>query len=141
MSEQSKAAPVPPADLREPGRAMWAEVTGSFDLGPDEVGALREACRTVDELADLREALRGQPMTVTGSTGQMVAHPLLAEVRRHREILAKLLERLNLPAGDEDAGVTPAQRRAQRAAQQRWRDRQAVKQAAAGGGGGAGGAA
>jgi hypothetical protein len=71
-------------------------------------------------------------MTVPGSTGQLVAHPLLAEVRRHREILAKLLERLNLPAGDEDAGSTPAQRRAQRAAQQRWRDRQAVNQAGGG---------
>lgn len=122
----------PPADLREPGLAMWAEVTRDFDLGPDEVTALREACRTVDELADLRAALRGQPMTVAGSTGQQVAHPLLAEVRRHREILAKLLERLNLPAGDEDAGSTPAQRRAQRAAQQRWRDRQAAKQAQGG---------
>jgi hypothetical protein len=111
---------------------MWLEVTDGFDLGPDEIGALREACRTVDELADLRSALDGQRMTVPGSTGQLVAHPLLAEVRRHREILAKLLERLNLPAGDEDAGSTPAQRRAQRAAQQRWRDRQAVNQAGGG---------
>jgi hypothetical protein len=123
----------PPADLEGPGRDLWGRVVGEFDLGPDEVGALIEACRTTDELDDLRVALRGQPLTVLGSTGQTVAHPLLAEVRRHREVLARLLERLNLPAGDEDAGATPAQRRAQRAAQQRWRDRQATKKAAAGG--------
>lgn len=132
MSEDRSGPPEPPADLQESGRRMWTEVTDAFDLGPDELGALREAARTVDELGDLRQALDGQPMTVPGSTGQLVAHPLLAEVRRHREILAKLLERLNLPAGDEDAGSTPAQRRAQRAAQQRWRDRQAVKKAAQG---------
>lgn len=125
----------PPPDLGHAGRSMWAEVMGEFALGPDEIGALREACRTVDELGDLRRALDGAPLTVSGSAGQQVAHPLLAEVRRHREILAKLLERLNLPAGDEDAGSTPAQRRAQRAAQQRWRDRQAVKKAVGGHGG------
>lgn len=137
MTREIKDTPPPPFDLEDAGRAMWAEVLGQFDLGPDEVGALREACRTVDELAMLRQGLAGQPMTVPGSTGQMVAHPLLAEVRRHREILAKLLERLNLPAGDEDAGSTPAQRRAQRAAQQRWRDREAVKKVAGGRGGAA----
>ncbi|MEV7264193.1 hypothetical protein AB0N38_11640 [Micromonospora aurantiaca] len=125
--------PTPPADLRPGGLALWAEVTEDFTLGPDEVGALREACRTVDELDDLRAALHGQPMTVSGSQGQPVAHPLLAEVRRHRETLAKLLDALALPAGDEDAGMTPAQKRAQRAAQQRWRDRQAVKKAGTGG--------
>lgn len=129
---EDRPTPVEPADLREPGRAMWAEVTDVFDLGPDELGSLREACRTVDELDDLRTALEGQPMTVPGSTGQLVAHPLLAEVRRHREVLAKLLERLNLPAGDEDAGSTSAQRRAQRAATQRWRERQAAKKAQGG---------
>jgi hypothetical protein len=129
--------PDPPSDLRASGRALWLDVRAEFALGPDEVGALREACRTADELDDLRSALAGQPMTVAGSTGQQVAHPLLAELRRHREVLAKLLERLNLPAGDEDAGSTPAHRKAQRAAQQRWRDRQAVKKV----GGGRGGAA
>lgn len=130
MSDQEKAPAKPPrpVDLRAAGRRMWAEVMAEYDLGPDEVSALREACRTTDELDDLRSAMRGQPMTVEGSTGQPVAHPLLAEVRRHRQVLAQLLERLNLPAGDEDAGSTPAQKRAQRAAQQRWRDRQAVKQ-------------
>lgn len=129
MPEQEKAPrkPVRPVDLRTAGRRMWAEVTDDYDLGPDEIGALREACRTVDELDDLRAALKGQPMTVEGSTGQPVANPLLAEVRRHRATLATLLERLSLPAGGEDAGSTPAQKRAQRAAQQRWRDRQAVK--------------
>lgn len=134
MADQPKQPrkPVRPADLRAAGRRLWAEVTADFDLGPDEIGALREACRTADELDDLRAALKGQPMTVPGSTGQPVANPLLAEVRRHRATLAQLLERLSLPAGDEDQGMTPAQRRAQRAAQQRWRDRQAVRQAQGG---------
>jgi hypothetical protein len=135
MVDQRK--PVRPSDLRAAGKRLWADVTGEFDLGPDEAGALREACRTLDELDDLRAALSGQPMTVAGSQGQPVANPLLGEARRHRETLARLLERLSLPAGDEDQGATPAQRRAARAAAQRWRDRQAVKQLREGAPGGA----
>lgn len=132
MSEE-RAKPVPPGDLRTAGAQMWDDVTEDFTLGPDEVRALREACRTVDELDDLRAALSGQPMTVQGSQGQPVANPLLAEVRRHRETLAKLLDALALPAGDEDVGMSPTQKRAQRAAQQRWRDRQAIRKAAGSG--------
>lgn len=120
-----------PEDLREPGQRLWAAVMDDFDLGPDEIGALSEACRTLDELEDIRAALKDVKLTVTGSQGQIVAHPLLAEARRHRDLLARLLERLNLPAGDEDAGSTPAQKRAQRAATQRHRDRQAAKDAMA----------
>src|SRR2546430_15985174 len=103
MAEQPKPArrPTRPADLRAAGRRLWASVVADFDLGPDEIGALVEACRTADELADLRAALTGQPMTVLGSTGQTVANPLLAEVRRHRATLGQLLERLSLPRSEE----------------------------------------
>jgi hypothetical protein len=108
---------------------LWADVTDSYDLGPDEFAALREAARCMDELDDLRAALRADQLTVEGSAGQPRANPLLDEVRKHRLVLDRLLERLGLPAGDEDQGMTPTQRRAQRAAQQRWRDRQAARDA------------
>lgn len=124
MTDAPKSPPRP-ADLRSAGRRLWADVVDSFELGADELANLRAACRLEDELVDLRKAMKGQPMTVEGSTGQLVAHPLLAEIRRHSELLTKHLALLSLPAGDEDAGSTPAQKRAQRAAQQRWRDRQA----------------
>lgn len=126
-----------PRGLGASGRRLWRSVTDGFDLGPDEMEVLREACRCADELQRLRDAVAEAPLTTTGSAGQLVAHPLLEQVRRHRDLLGKLMERLALPAGDEDAGSTPAQRRAQRAAQQRWRDRQAVRQVRGGGHGSA----
>ena len=130
MTEEPRRRPPPrPADLRKSGRRLWVDVTDSYDLGPDEFAALREAARCVDELDDLRAAIRGDQLTVEGSQGQPRANPLLDEVRKHRLVLDRLLERLGLPAGDEDQGMTPAQRRAQRAAQQRWRDRQAAREA------------
>lgn len=129
MADQQKPTRKPraPVDLGAAGRRLWRDVTAEFELGPGEIATLKEACRVADELDDLRAGLMGQPLTVPGSAGQMVAHPLLAEVRRHRDILARLVDSLSLPAGDEDAGSTPAQKRAARAASQRWRDRQGIR--------------
>ncbi|MGI5214957.1 hypothetical protein [Plantactinospora sp. CA-290183] len=131
--EEEDPPPDPPDDLGDAGRRLWSDVVGGFTLGPGELGSLWEACRTADELGTLRKALDGADMTVKGSQGQPVANPLLMEVRRHRETLTRLIDALSLPAGDEDAGMTQKQKRAQRAAQQRWRDRQATKKAASGG--------
>lgn len=127
MTDEKKAPPAP-RGLGAPGRRLWRAVTADFELGPDELESLREACRCADELERLRAAVAEAPLTVAGSAGQVVAHPLLEQVRRHRDLLGKLLERLALPAGDEDQGMTPAQKRAHRAAQQRWRDRQAARE-------------
>lgn len=132
-SAEDRAGPGPDElDLRAAGRRLWADVVDRFDLGPDELAALREACRCLDELDDLRAATRPDQLTVEGSAGQPRANPLLAEIRQLRVVLCQLLERLGLPAGDEDQGMTPAQKRAHRAAQQRWRDREAVKAARGG---------
>lgn len=130
MSDEGQRRPPPkPRDLRAAGRRLWADVVEAYELGPDEYAALREAARCLDELDDLRAALRPDQLTVEGSAGQPVANPLLEQVRKHRLVLDRLLERLGLPAGSEDEGMTPTQRRAQRAAQQRWRDRQVTRQA------------
>ena len=45
-----------------------------------------------------------EPVT-TGSQGQIVTHPLLAEIRQHHQLIAQLLARLDLDAGDDDGAV------------------------------------
>ena len=52
-------------------------------------------------------------------------HPLYAELRAHRETLGQLIDRLALPVEEEQAGMSPAARRAQNAAAARWRKRDA----------------
>jgi len=84
---------------------MWVAVTGpdAYVLTPAELAMLEEACRTYDELGALEKALRELPdLVVTGSMGQPRIHPLLAEVRAHRTLLAKLTEQLNLPDLDSE---------------------------------------
>jgi hypothetical protein len=74
-----------------------------LDLRPDELAALAQAASTVDELERLQAALANAPLTVSGSKGQPRPNPLLDEVRRHREVLARLLARIEVPDDDAEA--------------------------------------
>jgi hypothetical protein len=92
-------------------------------LTPAELTNLAEACRTKDELDQLERAVRALPeLTVPGSMGQLKPHPLLAEVRANRLLLERLTTALALPDEDEESGMRPGQRHAQRAARGRWKD-------------------
>jgi hypothetical protein len=111
----------PPAGLKATGKKLWAAVTGPYVLTPAELSMLADACRTSDELDRLEKAVRALPeLTTTGSTGQLRPHPLLGEVRAHRQLLERLTTALCLPNTDEQEGATAAQRHARRAALARW---------------------
>ena len=62
--------PRKPADLGTAGRRLWSAVVDDYELSPDELAALREACRCVDELERLRTAVQQAPLTTLGSAGQ-----------------------------------------------------------------------
>ena len=99
MAESPRA----PAGLGKAGRKLWRDMVKLLDLRPDELAALAQAASTVDELERLQAALCDAPLMVAGSKGQPRPNPLLDEVRRHREVLARLLARIEVPDGDEEA--------------------------------------
>lgn len=70
---------------------------------------LTHACRTVDLLTRLEEQVAAEPLTATGSMGQVRPNPLLAELRGHRLLLAGLLKQLGLP---DEVGSDRSVRRA-----------------------------
>jgi hypothetical protein len=111
----------PPAGLDASGQRLWDAVTGPYVLTAAELANLAEACRTADELDRLERAVRALPeLTTTGSTGQLKPHPLLAEVRAHRQLLERLTGALNLPDIDQQVGARAASRHARKAAVARW---------------------
>ena len=103
-----------PKGLRAAGRKLWRETTETYDLRADELEVLKAACMEADLIARMEDALADAPLTVTGSMGQLVAHPLVQELRQHRSTMAGLLKGLKLPEDGADAN----QQRA--AAQSRW---------------------
>jgi hypothetical protein len=116
MSEQK-----PPGGLKAPGKRLWAAVVEVYVLTASELAMLEQAARTADELDRLEKAVRAlAELTTTGSTGQLKPHPLLAEVRAHRQLLERLTAALALPNIDEQEGLNGAQRHARRAAIARW---------------------
>ena len=113
------SAPRPPAGLQAAGRKLWRDITGSYELLPDENRMLIAACRTADELERLHEALTDAPLEVPGSKGQMRPNPLFAEVRSHRLLYRQLLTAI----GIGEAGEHPASKRShagRQLARQRW---------------------
>lgn len=103
--------PKAPASLGAKARRLWRDTVAVYELRPDELRVLEDACREVDVVERLEVATAGGPLTVAGSTGQDVAHPLLQELRHHRGVLMRLLGSLRL--GDaEDSGSRSAAGRA-----------------------------
>lgn len=115
--------PQMPENLGVEGRLLWNSVTQAHgDLGPDVIRTLTDACREADIVQRLEDELRDSPLMVRGSQGQLVASPLVSEVRQHRAVLSGLLKALKLPQtadgakrADEDASE-----KARSAARARW---------------------
>lgn len=109
-----------PESLGPGGRAFWRRVQGSYELSPAEEVLLGRCCRTIDVLARLDAVLAEDDPVVTGSVGQLRAHPALAAAADQQRLLDQLIRALNLPLPDESEGRrrSPA---AREAAQARWR--------------------
>lgn len=130
-SDEKKPKPKPtkPADLSKAGAKLWREIvtTGAYDLRPDELRILEDACREADLIDEMEAARRDLPYMVKGSQGQDVINPIISELRQHRATLTSMLAKLKLPDDAEaDAGERdhdPRATNARNAANARWAKR------------------
>lgn len=116
------ATPKIPANLSAAGTALWTSIVPAYELRPDELRILHDACREADIVQRLEDELDGSPLMVTGSQGQLVASPLVSEVRQHRTVLSGLLKALKLPDSPSTAKQKSAHtsQQARAAARARW---------------------
>ncbi len=123
-----------PAGLGAAGAALWKRLTAPVDgdeleFSVAELVTLELACRQAEDIAGLEKVLANDGPTVLGSRGQVRLSPIPAELRLQRAALARLVALLAIPDADEDVGLAPTARRAQRAADARWRRQAAVREA------------
>lgn len=123
------STPKAPTKLGKYGRELWKSVIEHdppYELRPDEIRVLADACREADLIAKLEEAQAEAPLTAKGSQGQVVISPFISELRQHRTVLSQLLKSLKLP--DSDAGSqrksAHSSDQARAAARARWGTRQ-----------------
>jgi hypothetical protein len=103
--------PTPPRGLSETAEGLWWWVLAGegadhdgYELDAHELGLLREAARTLSRCDELAGVLEAEGLTTTGSKGQTVAHPALAEVRQQQLAYGRLVAQLRLPEGEDDDG-------------------------------------
>ncbi len=125
----------PPTDLTPGGRGrrLWRELLRTYDFAPRELVLVHELGRSLDRIDEVRAIVDVDGPSVAGSRGQTVAHPLLAEERAHRVIVARIAAQLDLPdvdtalPGDGTDRITSlASVRARAAARARWARRGAA---------------
>jgi hypothetical protein len=103
-----------------PGAALRRSILDTYELSATEEATLNRAAALLDQLQRIEDELATQPVTTSGSRGQVVGNPLLDEQRRHAHTVALLLDALHIPMDDEMQGETLTTKRARRAAQVRW---------------------
>src|SRR5690606_4877888 len=95
--------PSPPAGLGPAGTQLWESVTAEYELGPAELRLLEDAAAEAHLIEAMQNAWQdlGRPMTALGSQKQVIAHPLLQELRQHRSALRQLILSMKLPQDDD----------------------------------------
>lgn len=108
-----------PSGLGPGGRALWKRISAAYDMREDELATLQDACQITDMVQSLEKAWKdeGRPKTARGSTGQLIIHPLIGEIRAQRMARNALFRQLKLPDDSSD-GAESNQHRA--AAQSKW---------------------
>lgn len=99
-------------------------VLSQFELRPDELVLLEDACRTIDRIDELDEAQKETPLVARGSQGQPVISPLVSEARFQRGLLTSILRQLGISdvedEDDESTGPMSRSASAKKAAEARW---------------------
>lgn len=116
----------PPNGLRTEGLRLWhdtlAGVADGWALDIADLTLLEEACRLRDTVTRLQRRVDREGTQVTGSEGQMVAHPLLREVRMSRALIVSTVKKVEIaPPHQRTGGMSKRQRdQLADARRQRW---------------------
>ena len=101
MSDEPFTPKPPPDGLRAGGRALWVGIAGSFDLMPEQLVQLEEACRAKDRLDKLDALLSGDVDTWayidTDGVPSLRIDAALAQANTTANLMKQLLAALRLP--------------------------------------------
>lgn len=81
------------------GQRLWRDLTSDYEFTNTELRLLENACFAADRIVKERRAI-GDDYVSVGSQGQIVAHPLLPQLRADEAHLANMLKQLNIPSED-----------------------------------------
>lgn len=99
-----KTVDIPPAPrgLKPHGKREWVKI---WDNGPwlnpnQDYPWVEQICRAYDDIDIFRRRIEADGLIQTGYAGQVVAHPLIAEIRKCEETIRKCLSILGYSPSD-----------------------------------------
>lgn len=101
ISKRDDMPPIP-RGLKTRGRKEWLKIWESGPwLNPDHDYAwVEQIARAYDDMDTFRKRVEADGLVVTGYAGQVVAHPLLMEIRKCEETIRKCLSILGYSPTD-----------------------------------------
>src|SRR2546421_11072903 len=90
--------------LSPEARKLWKEITAQWDLEPDAMAILQQACEALDEVRRAQETLEKEGRVVKDRFGQPKQHPECLNLRDARAAFLKSLKQLNLEGPGPRAG-------------------------------------
>jgi len=102
-------APAPPGHLATAGAEFWRATVAEWDIEPHLLGVLDAACVALDRIAQCRNRIRREGLTVPDKSGKPTAHPALAVERQAMRLHAQLVKALGL---EDEPEPSPAVGRA-----------------------------
>jgi hypothetical protein len=102
----TKPSPLaPPATLGQAGAALWTKIQGAYRCDdPPGAAMLEEICGAADRIAECREAIAADGMTIRTKNG-VREHPLLRTEQNARAFLVRSLHRLGFDVEPPRDGV------------------------------------
>lgn len=103
VKDAAEDIPEPPSGLGARGDAEWVKIwtAGRKWLAPTQDYAWVEmVARAWDDIEQFRARVEADGLIQTGSMGQVIAHPLIAEVRRAEATIQKCLSVLGFSPTD-----------------------------------------
>lgn len=122
MAADAKAAPTPGFQISARARRLWKSITEEFEIDdPHELEILRELVRTITRIDTLERELTKSGTYITGSQGQDVLNPAIAEIRAQQATMVRLRDALSVADEAEDReAVRKVTASAKKAANARW---------------------
>jgi P27 family predicted phage terminase small subunit len=99
----TETLPPPPEHLSEPQRALWVSIVERYALQPEHLAQLQLGLEALDRVAQAREAIERDGLTVTGARGSVTPHPALMVERDSRTAALRALKQLNLDLYGDDS--------------------------------------
>lgn len=100
MIYDEKHIPKPPTGICSDARRFWTSVNSLYELTPDRMEALVEACHSMTRARQCRKAIKAHGLTYLDKAGQPKPRPEVAQEKAAQLVYSKMIQLINIDPTD-----------------------------------------